>query len=90
MYPARLLLVDGRPEANMDCLDGPEVVLEGEEEVVAIFFFCRPLPVYGWWVYFKLCILAGIEHGSSQKKFLRQSITFHRYIIFLIESRHDH
>ena len=42
MYPARLLLVDGRPEANMDCLDGPEVVLEGEEEVVAIFFFVAP------------------------------------------------
>ena len=31
LYPARLLLVEGRPE---DCLDGPEV-LEGEV-VVAI------------------------------------------------------
>ena len=46
----RLLLVDGRPEVKMDCLDGPEV-LEGEV-VVAIL---SPLPVwFGLWVYFMI------------------------------------
>lgn len=68
MYPARLLLVDGRPEANMDCLDGPEVVLEGEEEVAAIFFG-SPLPVRtGMDGGYTLSYISRIEHGSSHSE----------------------
>ena len=87
LYPARLLLVEGRPE---DCLDGPEV-LEGEV-VVAILSPPVWLGIVG-----KIKVSQQEMNMAVQNEkapfpcpWLRQSITrFNFYIIFLIASRYS-